>query len=392
MVEKTKVEISRAYLFTGEVDSRRSAAVDNIIGQVVDPAFADFDLEMFDGHTSSAEDIISAAVMVPFASERKVVLVDWVDRLSSEAQEILAAYIPKLGEKSCLILLTGVDAVQQKRKPKSLVGKPPPPKKKDEEDEDEEESEEKKRKKKGLIPELAKAVKKDGRVVTFGKMKAEDLTALISSAVEAQGKNIQGPALHALARSVAANPAVLEREVEKLAAYVGDADSISLADVDKVTTKSPEDRIFPLLDAMAAGRSAAAVRLLNESFAASSKPDQEALRMISMLARHLRILYQAKFLATKGVRHPDSTPEELQALLMREHSPLLGADWQKKKYMEQARQFTLDQIAEYMKQVLACELASKGLGRDGGTPRLNLEMLIVRLSRRSGNEKKGVRE
>ena len=48
-------------------------------------------------------------------------------------------------------------------------------------------------------------------------------------------------------------PPLIDREVEKLAAYLGERNTITVADVENVTTRSPEDRVFPLIDAVAAG-------------------------------------------------------------------------------------------------------------------------------------------
>lgn len=370
MKQSNSNEIQRVYLFLGKVDSRRQAAVEDLIARVVDSESAVFDLEEFDGNESSADIILSAASMAPFTSEKKTVVVDRVDRLSAGDQSRIAGFIPKLGEKSCLILLAEEDD-SSRRKSRT-------PKKKAPSGDDSEQ----KKQKKGLQAELVAAVKSHGNIITFAKLKSEGLNALVMKAVTAHGKKIQSSALQALAHSVEANPSVIDSEVEKLATYAAERETITLADVNEVATKSPEDRVFTLIDAIATRQQGQAIRLLNETLAASIKPDIEVLRILPMMAKHFRLLYQVKFLGTQGIRHLGSVPEELQSLLMQEHNPLsLHFDWQKKRLLAQVNYFTLDELQKCLRQVLSCELAAKGTG-SGGSPRLNLEMLVLKLSQR----------
>lgn len=355
-------------MFSGEIDPRREAAVDELVAQAVDPDFATFDLEKFDGVTAAAERIIGSVATAPLGSAKKVVIVDRVDRLSQQDQARVAGFMPKLPARSCLILLADEESSAKRRSKQTRKEREP----------FDEDAEQRKRKK-GLQPELVAAVRAHGKVVSFAKLKSEDLSRLVMGAVRKHGKAIEPSALKALMRSVEASPAVIEKEVEKLAVYTADRDTIRASDVNEVVCKSPEDRIFRMIDAVAARRPDLAILLLNETLSASAKPDDEAPRILGMLGKHFRWLYQAKFLRSKGVRDPVSVPDELQSMLAREHSPLTGVDWQRRKIFQQADLFSLDELRKCSKQVLACELAVKGLG-EGGSPRLNLEMLVLRLS------------
>ena len=116
-------EFKKVYLFPGETDPRRESAVDDLVAQLVDAESTTFDLEEFDGNASTAESILSAVNMAPFASEKKVVIVDRVDRLSPRDQTEIAAFLPKLGERSCLILLAGEDASSQSKRGRTSRGK-----------------------------------------------------------------------------------------------------------------------------------------------------------------------------------------------------------------------------------------------------------------------------
>ena len=356
------------YLITGEVDSRRQSKLDELAAPP--KGGVDSDIEKFDGFRATADQIIEAVATLPFLAERKVVIVDRVDRLNPDDQGRLAKFIDKLGPAIRLILITSEGQ-----------GKQAQSRQKKEEEEDEGEP---KKRKKGLQPELSKKVKSVGTVVDFGKMRMGDLSAELRKGLQARGKKIEGEALQALTNSISANPSIAGSELDKLVAYVGDQAAITVRDVDRVVTKSPEDRVFPLIDAIAMRRPHSAMRLLNETFAASAKPDGEVPKILGMMGRHFRLLYQTKFLQTQGVSNLKAVPEELQALLIQERklNPAGLADFQQRLFSEQANAFSLNEIELCMKHVLACELAVKGLGKTAASPRLNLEMLILRLSQR----------
>lgn len=105
--------------FTGEADSRRDEAVEALIACFIDPAFAEFDLEFIDAEVASASQILSAVSTVPFASARKVVVAEHVDLLSADDQLKIADFLPKLSQRSCLILLTSEKEVATKSRGKA---------------------------------------------------------------------------------------------------------------------------------------------------------------------------------------------------------------------------------------------------------------------------------
>ena len=363
--------ITPAYLFVGEVDSRRISTLNKLLAAIVEPGTELFGLERFDGDSSSAAVILPAVMGMPFGGSRKVVVVDRVDRLSADDQSKIAAFIPKLGAMSCLIMLSGDENPAKK---KAGAAK---------QSDDDDENSPQQKSKKGLQTVLSGAVKKNGTVLDFPKMKAQDVTTLIAQIVREHGKKIAAPALQMLSYSMQSSPSLIEREVEKLTTYIGERETIAVVDVEEVTTRSPEDRVFPLIDAVAAGRTDTAIHLLSETLAASMKPDNEVPKVLALLGRHFRILYQVKYLVTAGgLRSLNNVPDELREMLLREPSPVSAPDWQKTKLMDQANHFTQEELRRCLKNILVCELAFKGQGKGSSSPRLNLEMLVLKLSQR----------
>lgn len=218
----------------------------------------------------------------------------------------------------------------------------------------------------------------------FAKIKAEAVNVLIAKGLTALGKKIDPGALQSLTRSLVTNSATIEMELQKLATYIGERDKITLGDVDAVIMKSPEERVFPLIDAIGARRPDMAIQMLNETMSASVKLDGEVLKILSMLAGHFRRLYLVKFLKSRGIRNFAAVPEELLELLPEDskNNPLSLTDWHLRKFMEQSSAFSLDELQECIKQILACELSAKGIGKGDGSPRLHLEMLVFKLCQR----------
>lgn len=360
--------ISRVYLFTGESDVRRRSAVADLTGALVAPESEGFDLETVDGDSSSAEAVLSAVSTAPFMSERKVVVVERVERLSQDDQEAIAAFIPKLPALSCLILLAGENAASASKQSNSKPS--------EEDDEDEQKG---RREKKGLSTALQKAVKAHGTLVSFAKLRSNEMQSVATATARKLGKTLNPGAAAAISRAVEGSAALLEREIEKLAAYVGDREEITMADVQSVATLSPEDRVFALIDAIGGKQAGEAMRLLDETLAASPKPEGEVLRILALLARNFRLLYQMRFLKEAGVRSYGSAPEEIRDLLPKDQSVLSLSEWQLRKLAPQAGCFTSAQLVQSLRAVLDCELAIKGLGAEAASNRLSLEMLLVKL-------------
>ncbi|MBP6965063.1 MAG: DNA polymerase III subunit delta [Armatimonadetes bacterium] len=360
--------ISRVYLFTGESDVRRRSAVADLTGTLVAPASEGFDLETVDGDSSSAEAVLSAVSTAPFMSERKVVVVERVERLPQDDQEAIAAFIPKLPALSCLILLAGENAASASKQSNSKPS--------EEDDEDEQKG---RREKKGLSTALQKAVKAHGTLVSFAKLRSNEMQSVATATARKLGKTLNPGAAAAISRAVEGSAALLEREIEKLAAYVGDREEITMADVQSVATLSPEDRVFALIDAIGGKQAGEAMRLLDETLAASPKPEGEVLRILALLARNFRLLYQMRFMKEAGVRSHESAPEEIRDLLPKDQSVLSLSEWQLRKLAPQTGCFTSAQLVQSLRAVLDCELAIKGLGAEAASNRLSLEMLLVKL-------------
>ena len=371
------------YLFAGSDDALKKEGVEKLITPLLDPSTADFDREDIDVGAVSMSDeswptrILSSAGGVPMFSERRIVVATNVQRLSKEEQESLATGVAKLGDRTCLVLVAGAPEYDGgKIKGKSAVGQ-----------------------------KLQAAVSKAGVVVTCDAPAAQDLKERAVRHLRAAGKTADGQALDIFVqRAVAAaadrggagkggDLSVLTNELEKAIAYTGARPHITRDDAAAVGTRGAEENIFAMLDAVGKRDAARALAMVDEMLRAGDKPDGVAARSYVMLARHLRMLWGAKYLGERkiaagfrGNLPPDLAAEltgELQGLATRQSFLL-------RSLQDQARAWTYPQLRDGLLRVLTSDMTMKGvppikplgyMGDAGEDPTGNLKVLIASLCR-----------
>src|SRR5579871_3459786 len=112
--------IQSVYLFCGEEDRLKSEAVQALQQHVVDPDFADFDLEQMNGSSATPDAILAAAGQAPFGSAKRLVVVkdleQWRDRGRQADADRLAEGLARLPETCCLALVVAAEEEEGRRK------------------------------------------------------------------------------------------------------------------------------------------------------------------------------------------------------------------------------------------------------------------------------------
>ena len=375
--------IDRIYLMLGSDDALKREALQKLTEPLLDASFADFDREELDipptvsGESGDAgRAILASAGGVPMASERRVVIVTNVQRLGKEDQDVLAAGLPKLGALTCLVLVAGATEYDAgKVKGKTLGAK------------------------------LLTAIGKAGATVLCDAPGESGLQARANALLKSRGKTIEPAALALIldrAKATAAERGgggktgdvnVLVSELEKAMAYAGDRPLVTHADAAAVGRETVQDNIFALMDAIGNRDARRALKEADALLEAGDKPDGVAARTFVMLARHLRQLWGAKYLADQrlnGFNIKGGLPPDVQPLLSGE---MLGIT-QRQSYLlknlqEQARVWTYPALQNGLRRVLASDFAMKGI-LSGPTlnatapaddPASNLRLLVVELCR-----------
>jgi len=375
--------IERVYLLFGSDDALKREALQKLTEPLLDLSFADFDREERDIPPTGAGEpgeaaraVLASAGGVPMASERRVVIVTNVQRLGKEDQEMLANGLPKLGALSCLVLVAGATEYDAgKVKGKTLGTK------------------------------LLNALAKSGATVLCDAPAESGLTARANALLKQRGKTVEPPALALIldrAKATAAERGgggrtgdihVLVNELEKAIAHAGDREVVTKADAIAVGLHTVQDNIFALLDAVGHRDPRRALAEAEKMLDVGDKPDGVAARTFVMLARHLRQLWGAKYLADhrlNGFNIKGGLPPDVQAVLSGE---MLGItqrqSFRLKDLQEQARHWTYPALRDGLCRVLASDMVMKGImpgsslnvTAPADDPASNLRLLVVELCR-----------
>jgi DNA polymerase-3 subunit delta len=178
------------------------------------------------------------------------------------------------------------------------------------------------------------------------------------------GKQLTGQAARLLVDLVGPEMGLLD--MEKLAAYVGDAKSIGNHDVDALVGRSRLENTWRIFDLIGTGQSGEALGFLERLFDQGEEP----MKLLGAFSLQLRRLAQVARLATQGVPMHSAFEEVKVPPFARQ-----GCE-QQMRHLGRRR---LDQLYDWL---LAADSGLKGGSQL--PPRVVLERLVVRLARARG--------
>lgn len=255
------------YLFEGEEEFTKQAALRSLQQQVLQGEFAQLNLSLL--VNPSASELIACAETLPMMADKRFVLVKESGLLnartgdaegesaSSADQDRVADYVSQLPESVCLVFFH--------------------------------------RGKASAARKLYKRIDKLGGVVRFDPLDSPTLIKWIAQELRRQNKEIEHSTAEQLAFVVGEDMHALQGELQKLAAYVGERSLIEADDVDKVCIKTSEYKVFDLSDAVASHQAAKAAQLMEDLL----RSGEQRLMLIALLQRQYRQMLFAKVLAAR---------------------------------------------------------------------------------------------
>jgi DNA polymerase-3 subunit delta len=230
------------------------------------------------------------------------------------------------------------------------------------------------------------AVRKAGVVIQFPSLDAIASAKILSQRAEKLGTPIERPALNLLIDLAGPDLAKLRLELEKLSAFAGVGNRITVSIVELLTPKSPEANVFALVDAVASGNPIPALATLKGMLDTGERADNAAPKIIGLTARQFRMIAQARFLmdARYLPGNVARIPPEVASMLPSDPNLIkeLGKrSWLLNKVTQQARNFNADQLNRAFKRILEADLAIKGIEGSVEDARLSLELMLVDLCR-----------
>ncbi len=273
---------------------------------------------------AQAAEAVQAADALPFLGETHLIVLRRADKLNKEGQKILADYAAAPNVATIIVLTAGEKAAKTSA--------------------------------------LYKAVDKLKGVHEYKAPKGAELVRWVETLFREQGKKIDQPTVRHFVDTVGTDQSALVQEVNKLAMFAGDRETVAAEDVDAVATHNPEANIFEMVDALGHKKTDRALTELNRLLFSGEAPH----RVLAMVVRQFRIIIKAKAMEGRRV----SAGEAAAILGVR---PYLVD-----KYRQQAKSFSMAELKGIYALLKDTDVDMK-TGRQ--EPGLAMEMLVGKISK-----------
>ena len=275
----------------------------------------------YEGKGINPGELIDLAETMPFFAERRLIVVENSGFFKNAAPE-LADYIKTMPDTACFIFVE--NEVDKRNR-------------------------------------LYKAVKDKGRVVELGRQDEKTLLYWIGAQVKREGKLIKTSTAQYLVEKTGTDMENLQKELEKLFAYTLDEKEITPAAIDEICTAQISNKIFEMVEAVAAKHQKKAMDLYYDLLALKEPP----MRILYLLSRQFKQLMEVKALCIKGM------DKSQIAKTVGIHPFVAG------KYMSRCRSFGLEELRSMMEDAADTEQLVK-TGRLSDV--MSVELFIVKYS------------
>lgn len=319
-VAQKKIEsLKPVYLIFGEEDLLLDRALRRLRDRIAEEADLDFNYEAFDGERANADEVVAAANTLPFASERRLVVVRSVDKMDAAGQAVLAEYAKNPAPTACVVLVA-----KKLRKDSKLF----------------------------------RAVDALGGAAEYKAPKRTEYTSWVLDLFESKGRRLSVDGANALVRAVGRDLRRLETEADKIIAYAGDRTDLEREDIESVVAGTAPVSVFDFLAALGARQCGTALELLDDLTANG----EELMGIHAMTLRHLRTLISVRSFLDRGA----GQGEIMRGVGM--------ADWQARNAIEQARRFTTSELSRSLRDAAAMEAKMKS---GQGEPQVLFEVWLA---------------
>ena len=312
--------------------------------------------ETLDGASATARDLLSRAQTGALFGGARGIAVLQAEKIDAEEQETLARSIAPLSPGVMVILVTGEP---RDRREKGLKAR--------------------------LLRVLEDQKNRHCLAIDCPELRKEEATQWAISYAASLGKRLEPAAATKLTgQRIGASLGELASELDKLASYAGEAETITAAAVEAVTPRLLEEDVFALVDAVAAQSAGQAVSLLRSLLRDRREAPE---RLLALLASALREVWQVKLLIERGWRRGAEADEQTRALLPTDpRKNVLGALTGRRAFLlerraRHARAFSWPRLTRAMLALHSCDMAVKGASDRTKLEdkEVALELLVVQL-------------
>ncbi|WP_248926768.1 DNA polymerase III subunit delta [Paenibacillus hamazuiensis] len=143
---------------------------------------------------------------------------------------------------------------------------------------------------------LVKSLKDSGYLVACGTPSAEELSQWVAARAEKLGFRFDRGALERFVLYVGTSLQTLAQELEKCALFIGQGGVLTEDHVEQLVTRTTEQNVFILIEDIVQLKLDRAFTMLHELI----KMKEEPIKILMLIARQFRIMYQVKDLTQQG--------------------------------------------------------------------------------------------
>lgn len=315
-------EFAHIYLLYGEEAYLRKQYRDNLKAALV-PTDDTMNCSSYSGKEINMNEVLDLVGTMPFFAERRVIIVENSGLFKSGSNDRLVELLKDIPQTSYMIF---VEEEVDKR------GK------------------------------LYKAVTANGYAALCEMQDEATLKKWIMGLLKRENKMITADALNLLLDKTGTNMENIKREVEKLVCYKYFDEGITAEDVEELCTVQIQNRIFDMVEAVAAKNQRTALALYYDLLALKEAP----MKILALIARQFHMLLQVREMKQKG--YPENEIAQKTGL---------NPYYLKKKYIPQAAQFPLPKLEAALR---ACVDAEERVKTGKMPDMMSVELIIVGLS------------
>ncbi len=254
-----KGHLAPFYLFYGPGEFRLEKTLERVRESYIPESARDFNQEVLYADETAPQEIMNHALSMPFLSPRRLLVVRRTEALKAQGLETFLPYLERPPDTTCLIFVSSKPDFKLK---------------------------------------FYKRIRSLGRAVQFGDLRERQVIPWIRSTAGEMGLHIEQEACAYLQQIVGANLRELYGELEKLYLRHGNK-RVGLEDVRETVIHSRMYTIFELMNLFSSKDCGACLRALDRFLEEEDKRGGP-LRLIGMLNRQIRLLWQTKMVLEKG--------------------------------------------------------------------------------------------
>ncbi|QDP40664.1 DNA polymerase III subunit delta [Radiobacillus deserti] len=262
-----KKQFSPVYLIHGTETFLMEKVKKQLIKQVMPNEDKDTNISMYDLEEVAIQDVIYDAETYPFLGETKLVIANQASFLQTKPDktgvehdlEALQAYINEPVDFSILVLLAPYEKLDERKK-------------------------------------VTKLLKKKSEVVTCEPVKEWDLQKWIKDIAIPFNVFVEDDVIPLFNQEIGTNLSMLEKEIEKLALYVGENGTVTREIAQLLLSRSADTTGLQLVDAVIEKNLSRAIQIYKDL----EKAKEDPIALIALLASQFRTITHVKVLKQKG--------------------------------------------------------------------------------------------